>query len=134
MKRRKVLLDRRQKGSPSEPHPFREIFDLVNPTREAARLSPHVRARAGDQARPFARSSVTLPTSAHLLSLPNTRGIIARCKQTAYPPNPMILRRPVPPGSAPASDSFRVAMICSSLNRLLRTTPPLALAGHPNIE
>src|SRR5207248_583994 len=65
-------------------------FDLVNPTREAARLSPHVRARAGDQARPFARASVTLPSSADLLSLPNTRGIIARCKQTAYPPNTMI--------------------------------------------
>src|SRR5579872_7069591 len=33
-------------------------------------------------------------------------------------------RRHSSPGSTPASHSFRMAMICSSLNRVLRTTPP----------
>ena len=32
--------------------------------------------------------------------------------------------------ATPASDSFKMAMICSSLNRLLRTTPPPGLGGH----
>src|SRR5271157_5738867 len=36
----------------------------------------------------------------------------------------MPCRRHNSPGSAPASDSLTMAMICSSLNRLLRTTPP----------
>src|SRR5271157_79192 len=36
----------------------------------------------------------------------------------------MPCRRHNSPGSAPASDSLRMAMICSSLKRLLRTTPP----------
>src|SRR5450759_5206405 len=42
----------------------------------------------------------------------------------------MPCRRHSSPVSTPASDSFRMAMICSSLNRLFLTTPPLALAGH----
>jgi hypothetical protein len=33
------------------------------------------------------------------------------------------------PRFPPASDSFKTAMICSSLNRLLRMTPPLTLGG-----
>jgi len=36
-------------------------------------------------------------------------------------------RRHSSPVSTPASDSFSTAMICSSLNRLLRTTPPPTL-------
>src|SRR5215813_8542546 len=39
-------------------------------------------------------------------------------------------RRHSSPVSNPPSDSFRMVMICSSLNRLFLTTPPLALAGH----
>src|ERR1035441_6139285 len=42
----------------------------------------------------------------------------------------MPCRRHSSPVSTPASDSFRMAMICSSLNRLFLTTPPPALAGH----
>src|ERR1039457_4092702 len=42
----------------------------------------------------------------------------------------MPCRRHSSPVSTPASDSFRMAMIWSSLNRLFLTTPPLALAGH----
>src|ERR1019366_6846506 len=45
-------------------------------------------------------------------------------------PRVMPCRRHSSPVSTPASDSFRMAMICSSLNRLFLTTPPLALAGH----
>ena len=32
----------------------------------------------------------------------------------------------------PASASFKMAMICSSLNRLLRTTPPALALGGPS--
>jgi hypothetical protein len=32
------------------------------------------------------------------------------------------------------ADSFRMALICSSLNRLLRTTPPLTLGGSSKNE
>src|SRR5437762_9695574 len=37
----------------------------------------------------------------------------------------MPCRRHSSSGAIPASASFRMAMICSSLKRLLRTTPPL---------
>src|SRR5579864_2919433 len=44
-------------------------------------------------------------------------------------------RRHSSPGSTPASPSFRMAIICSSLNRVLRTTPPPGpWVGHPKWE
>jgi hypothetical protein len=53
--------------------------------------------------------------------------------ELALPPVKTRTRDPVPPAQFPssttASGSFSTAMICSSLNRLFRTTPAQTLGG-----